>query len=463
MDTLSPAASDRDGKVVIRFSEDDLEAWADFVPPLQGGADLTTGYLLAMLERFNIKQGVRWEAVKESARQCREKKALVRNVLIARGIPPVREVNEYFEISPHITKQKSPAPDKKRNDQIDYRSHSPFVIVNKDQALATKKPRTPGREGKNVHGDPIPFETLVVEGAKPGENTRSDEKYIIAEINGQLVEEKKVLHVRKNLVIKGSVGYATGNIIFPGDVIIEGAVSDGFKIYSGGSVTIQQTFDVTEVITRGDLNVAGGIVGRGRAFLKVGGGIRTKFIQNCKVACRNTITIETGIVNSHIFVMDKLDLGARGKILGGEIYAIKGIRAGSIGKESGKATHIHCGIDFTLQKEREENNKTLRTLSEKLAKLREIMKVPNPDPEKQARLEEALAALEGEQKKASGRGAELVSLINTGEDAAVEVNGEIAPGTLIEICEIALFVAEPLRHVQIRLDPQRGKLVSEPI
>jgi uncharacterized protein (DUF342 family) len=217
------------------------------------------------------------------------------------------------------------------------------------------------------------------------------------------------------------------------------------------------------VIAKGDLNVAGGIVGRGRAFLKVGGCIRTKFIQNCKVACRKTMTIEAGIVNSNIFVMENLDMGDKGKILGGEIYAIRGIRAGSIGKEAGKATRVHCGVDFTLQKEREANNKTLQSLSEKLRKLREIMAAPTPDPEKQAKLEEALRILEGEQKKASGRSAELMGLIDADEDATVEVNGEIAAGTLIEICEIALFVAEPLRRVRIRLDKQNRKVVSEPL
>jgi hypothetical protein len=45
----------------------------------------------------------------------------------------------------------------------------------------------------------------------------------------------------------------------------------------------------------------------------------------------------------------------------------------------------------------------------------------------------------------------------------VEVLGEVAPGTLIEICQIALFVTEPLRHVRIRLDRGLGKLVSEPL
>ncbi|MDR1248711.1 MAG: FapA family protein [Treponema sp.] len=463
MNTTSPDDDDRNGTVVIRFSADELEAWADFTPPQEGGKAIANDYLLGTLERLNVIQGVRWEAIKNAVRQCNLERKVIKNVLIAVGIRPVKETNEYFEINRHLVEQKAPVPDKKRNDQIDYRSHSPFIIVHKDQVLAIKKPRIPGREGKNVRGGSIPFGTIVVDGLSPGENTRSDEKYIISEINGQLVEEKKALHVRKDLTIKGSVGYATGNIIFPGDVFINGAVSDGFKIYSGGSVTIKQTFDVTEVITKGDLNVSGGIVGRGRAFLKVGGFLRTKFIQNCKAACRRTITVDAGIVNSHIFAMENLDMGDKGQILGGEIYAIKGIRAGSIGKNAGKATRIHCGIDFTRQKEQEVNNKTLLALSEKLAKLRAIMAAPHPDPEKEAKLQEALRILEGQQKTASARGAELLTLINANEDAAVEVNGEIAAGTLIVICETALFVAEPLRHIRVRLDKTNRKLITEPL
>jgi uncharacterized protein (DUF342 family) len=461
MNTSSPG--DRDGKIIIHFSEDELEARADFTPPREGGQAITKDYLRNMLDRHNVTQGVRWEDLNSAAEQCNSGKKIIKNVLIATGNRPVKETNEYFEINRHLTEQKSPVPDSKRNDQIDYRSHSPFIIVNKDQVLAIKRPRKAGREGKNVHGVSIPFETVVMEGVSPGENTRSDEKYIIAEINGQMVEEKKALNVRKNLTIKGSVGYATGNIIFPGDVLIDGAVSDGFKIYSGGSVTIKQTFDVTEVITKGDLNVSGGIVGRGRAFLKVGGFLRTRFIQNCKAACRRTITVDAGIVNSHIFTMENLDMGDRGMILGGEIYAIKGVKAGSIGKDAGKATRVHCGIDFTLQKEQESTNKTLQNLAGKLAKLREIMAVPNPDPEKQAKLQEALRVLEEGQKTASNRGAELLGLVNADEDAMVEVSGEIAAGTLIEICEVALFVAEPLRRIRIRLDKPNRKLISEPL
>ncbi|WP_010261161.1 DUF342 domain-containing protein [Treponema primitia] len=464
MDNPSAAiGSPNDGKVNIRFSEDDIEAWADFIPPRGNGLPISNDYILKLLAKFNITYGLHWDTLKETALQCNLEQKPITNILIAMGNPPVKEVTEYFKKNPHLTEQKKPLPDKSRNDQIDYRTHSPFIIVNKDQVLAVKMPRIQGREGKNVHGVVMPFGMNYLEGVTGGANTRVTEKYILSEINGQLVEADKVLSVQKDLVIKGSVGYSTGNIIFPGDVLINGAVSDGFKIYSGGSVTIKQTFDVTEVITKGDLNVAGGIVGRGRAFLKVGGFLRTKFIQNCNAACRKIISVDTEISNSSVFTMETLDMGEKGKILGGEVYAIHGIKAGGIGKDAGRATHIHCGVDFTLQKDKEKHNNTLRILAEKLAKLREFMATPNPDTEKQAKVEEALHLLEEEQKKTTAEIGDLMGRINTDVNATVEVIGEIAPGTLIEICEIALFVAEPLKHVRIRLDKPGGKVISEPL
>jgi uncharacterized protein (DUF342 family) len=244
--------------------------------------------------------------------------------------------------------------------------------------------------------------------------------------------------------------------------MIEGPVSDGFKICSGGSVTIKQTFDVTEAITKGDLVVAGGIIGRGAGLLKSGGGIRTKFIENCRAAARKAIFVDSEINNSSVFTLERIEMGDKGIILGSDIYAVHGVKAGGIGKRAGKATRIHCGIDFTVQQEKEKSNNRLRILSAKLTILRELM-TGDLHAEKRSKMEELQRRLEEEQAAASTKLAEILGRINTDEKAPVEVSGEIMPGTLIEICQIALFVAEPLRKVRIRLDPPSGKLVSEPL
>jgi uncharacterized protein (DUF342 family) len=447
-----------DGNLIVSFSENEMEVKADFIPPRNDGEPLTQEFISRIFDKLNIVYGIRWNVIQEAMMDCNLNHRQIKNVVVALGDSPAAEVAEYFEKNPYLGRTGKPAENKAR---VDHRNYSPFIIVKKDQTLAKLRPRKAGKEGKNVHGVSLPFTYIRPEGVSGGENTRVEGNSVVANINGQLVETGKVLSVQESLVIKGAVGYGTGNIIFPGDVLIEGPVSDGFKIYSGGSVTIKQTFDVTDVITKGDLNVAGGIIGRGAALVKVGGAIKTKFIENCRVAARRTITVDSEIINSSVFTLENIDMGDKGVILGGDVYAVRGIKAGSIGKKSGKSTRVHCGIDFTVQQQKEKNNNQLRILAAKLAKLRELLAASETVGEKRAKMEELLHRLEAEQQAASVKVSDLMGQINADENAAVEVTGEIVPGTLIEICQIALFVSESLRKVRVRLDKASGKLLSE--
>ena len=450
----------KDGNIAVSFSEGDLEVHADFIPPASGGQTLSANAVGTILQKINVAYGIRWNAIQEALEDCAAGGRPIKDVVIAKGDPPEDEVAEYFEVNPLLAKGGESAENRGR---VDYRARSPFIIVKKGQTLAKLRPRKPGKEGKNVHGDVIPFVSRRPEGVSGGTNTRTEGNLILSDINGQLIESKNTLNVQETLVIKGAVGYATGNIIFPGDVMIEGPVSDGFKICSGGSVTIKQTFDVTEAVTKGDLVVTGGIIGRGAALLKSGGGIRTKFIENCRAAARKAVFVESEIINSSVFTLEHIVMGDKGLVLGSDIYAVKGVKAGGIGKKAGKAARIHCGVDFTVQQEKEKNNNQLRILAAKLAKLRELMAAPDPHPEKRAKMEELLRRLEEEQQAVSVRLSELLGRINADEKAVVEISGEIRPGTLIEICQIALFVTEPLRKVRVRLDTSGGKLVTEPL
>jgi uncharacterized protein (DUF342 family) len=447
-----------DGSITISFAEKDLEAYADLLPPNVKSAPISPDKINVILQKLNIVYGVQWESIQDAVLECNLNHKQVRGILLAKGDRPVNEVSEYFEMNPHLKEKPAPV---KGNANVDLRSFTPFIIVKKDQALARLRPRKQGKEGKDIHGLTIPYSVIRPDGVSGGEHTRNDGKLILSEINGQLVVSGKILSVQDSLVIAGPVGYGTGNIIFPGDVVIDGPVSDGFKIYSGGSITIKQTFDVTDAIAKGDLLVAGGIIGRGQAIVKTGGFLKTKFIENCRVAARKTITVEKEIINSSVFTLERVELGEKGLILGGDIYTVGGIRAGGIGRKAGKATRIHCGIDFTAQQEKEKYNYQLRILAAKLAKLRELIAKEGEGSEKRAKLDELIHRLEAEQKEASAKVGDLLGRIVTNDSACVEVSGEIVPGTLIEICQVALFVSEPLRRVRIKLDKTSGRVISE--
>ena len=449
-----------DGTMAISFSDNDLEIYADFIPPVLNGRKLDAEGVKAILQRMNVVIGVRWDDIWQALDACSKKHQQIKNVLIARGEVSEVEIAEYYELNPLLAKTN---PEVDSRERINYRERSPFTIVKKGQVLAHLKPRKPGIEGKNVHGDPLPFGIVHPAGVSGGENTITEPDKITAAISGQFIDNKNVLSVQENLVIKGAVGYGTGNIDFPGDVNIDGPVSDGFKIYSGGSLSIKQTLDLTEVVTKGDIHVAGGIIGKGTALIKCGGEIKTKFIEKCHVAARGAVFVDSGIINSSIFTLDTVQMSDKGRILGGEIYAVHGLRAGGIGIKSGNVTRIHCGIDFAVQQEKEKYSNQLRILTAKLAKLRSLMAGPDIDGEKMAKMEELLRRLEGEQQAAASRVSELTANINANEAAVVEAVGDIAPGTLIEICQVVLSVEEPLHRVRIRLDKAGGRLISEPL
>jgi uncharacterized protein (DUF342 family) len=293
--------------------------------------------------------------------------------------------------------------------------------VKKDQVLATLKPRRPGKEGMTVRGTVLPFGSITPEGVTSGTNTRVEGNTIVAAIHGQLIIENKVLNVQDTLVIKGAVDYSTGNIVFPGDVIIHGTVSDGFKIFAGGSLNIKQTLDLTRVVTKGDIIVAGGIIGHSTGLIKSGGSIRTKFIENCRVAARDSVLVDLEIIHSDIFALNSVEMSEKGKIVGGNIYAVHVLRTGAVGRKGSPATHIHCGIDFAAQQEKENCNNQLHILAAKLRRLREMLDEAVPDSETLAKMKALLQKLEDERKKVTERLTKIMGNINIDERAFVEV------------------------------------------
>ena len=460
--------------IKIHISEDAMEAKADFFPAELNNKPLSLEYIDSMLINNNIVHGILYENIQEAILTCNTEKKTLPDVLIARGNPPKDEIVEYLQKNPQLDqkisfntiqktadKTSSIIPDKNR--RIDYKDFTPFIIVKKGQVLARKNHRRPGTNGKSIYGSTIPYKVIHPHGVEMGSNTRMHENFLISIIDGQLIEVKGTLNVNESLDIKGPVGYKTGNIAFPGDIVIEGPVSDGFKIYCGGSLTIKQTFDVTDVTTKGDLNVAGGIIGRGMALIKVGGNIRTKFIENCRIACRKTVFVTSDIVNSQIYSLEKIEMGDKGKIIGGEFSAINGIRAASIGRKSSRGVNIRCGLDFTAEQEKERNNNALRLLAGKLSSISTLLEDPAISRDKKDKLEELRTRLMEEQKKASAKISELMGNIMINENAAVEITGEIAAGTCIEICQSSFVVSEPLRKVRVRLDKEKNKLVTEPL
>jgi predicted RNase H-like nuclease (RuvC/YqgF family) len=136
------------------------------------------------------------------------------------------------------------------------------------------------------------------------------------------------------------------------------------------------------------------------------------------------------------------------------------LRCGKIGGTAGKASKIHVGIDFTVQKEIEKAAQELRLLSAKIEKLKTLISAGIPETERYAKRIDVRDKLNVQIQNVSAKIDLLHAKVNVDENATVEILGEISPGTLIEICQVALFVDKPLRHTRFRLDKQAGRVVQ---
>ncbi|MDR2480934.1 MAG: FapA family protein [Spirochaetaceae bacterium] len=458
---ITLSSTQQDARIVLNFSDDDMEVYADFFPAASKGVPLNIEYAKNLLGRLNITYGIFWDHIEHAIEECNSTGKKQSNVLIARGDIPVDESSAYFSIEENVRKPKIPKFEAEA--PTNYRAFSPYIIVQKGQTLATERNAVIGISGRTVHGISVPFKILNNVSVLPGKNTYSDGKKIYADLSGQLLINNNVLDVDPVLNINGVVGYATGNINFPGDAVIQGEVNDGFQLNIGGSLTVRETLDVTDVIVRNDLSVKGGMIGRGRALVKVSGNIQARFVQNCRIACKKTVNVTAEIINSTIYTMESVNVSDKGMIMSGEIYSFHSVTAGKIGKESNYPVKIHLGTDWTLKQEMEQNENIMRIITAKLEKIRSYFSVSSDDNAKASKIEQMRKRLSNEYEKCLAKKDDFEKRYVIDTNAHLDCVQTLAANTIIDICGIEFIAERPLCKSRLLIDKNLGRIVPQPL
>jgi len=455
-----------DGYVEISISPDEMTAVCDFYPPSEGegfagseeGKPIELESVEKIIEAKGIVTGINWDAINSAIFKCNTERIPVNDVVIAKGSPPKDEIPAHLEIEKELLGDtKNLDMDQRR---IDYREVSPFVLVKKGDLLARVVPGVPGILGETVAGKSVPYKTAKIKTLKPGKNVTLKDEYALASCDGRFIKTEDSFAVSEVLEVRGDVDYHTGNIDFPGDVVIYGMVKYGFKVKAGGSVYCQQTLDASEVICGGDLTVNHGIIGKNKGVVKVKGSINAKFIENCYVEAGGNINVATSILNSVVHSLKEVILGEKGIIVGGKTFAANGVEAAQIGTSVGPKTEIHCGIDFSVQQKLE----WIRDKNIELA-----MKLKQTDIKiKASRLEKLKAELSQVREKLMAGihklnlvSASLVNYLDKNEDAGVTARRNIFPGVYIEICHISYIVTREMHACTFKLDKISGRVVIE--
>jgi uncharacterized protein (DUF342 family) len=445
-----------DGRVEVVIAADGMSVRAHLDPPTGAPSAVDEDVVLALLRERGVTTGIDRRAVREAVRKSSIERVIVRDAIVARGQKPVDEVPPGLAIErallekPAVDSAGDPGP-------VDFRALSAFVTLKAGAALARATPGRHGVMGVTVRGVAVPYGRLPDVSPRPGSNTRREGDTVVAACDGLFKTDAGFFRIDEVLEVPGDVDFSVGNIDFPGDVVIHGVIRNGFRVRAGRSLHCSRSIDASEVTTGGDLVTAQGIIGRRQAIIKSGGGITARFIENCVVEAAGTIRVQTGIMNSSMHTLDRLEMGDRGVIVGSIVVACDGVTTAQIGSSRSPRAEIRCGTDYLVDRKLAALRDHTIALT---ARLRQVEERKRREPGAAPGLGALADRIRGMIRGLNEAAGALVPALDRNAEARVSVRGSVYPGTVIEICRVSYVVPRPLSFVTFRLDRSAGRIVT---
>jgi len=272
-------------------------------------------------------------------------------VTIAKGIKPRDGKDGVLEYMVDMSAKPQFIADAKE-DSIDFKNSMQVALVNVGDVLASVVPPTEGEDGMDVRGGVIK--------AKPGEKARFflgegvEEKDDLISVTaaGTPSIQDDVIMIRRTYVLQGDVNLSTGNIKFPGTVIIHGNVTEGFEIISEENVVVNGFISGATVKANGYIKCAGGIQGKEKTEISAGSYIAAKFISSATVTADGDVLVTKDVLHSKINCLGELRVG--GSLVGGVTIALKGVECGGLGSETGTKTVVNIRTHYRQEKAKEQ-------------------------------------------------------------------------------------------------------------
>ncbi|HUU29175.1 MAG TPA: FapA family protein [archaeon] len=463
----------KDKYIEVNISDNEMEAYLSLGVP-EGIVEIIVNDVLYKLYQEGVEEGIDEKLIEKIVKSGQP----VRNVVAAKGKPVKHGDDAKIDIL--IDLDKSSKPLITEDGSVDFKNINLIKVVDKDQLLAVKTPATEGEIGYTVTGRKM----LPVAGEDHpmprGKNTylSEDSLQLFSEMIGNVFYEDSLLHVENVYVVRYNVDFSTGNISYPGDVVINGDVKADFSVHTEGNIIIRGTVEAAEIVsTGGNIDVKKGIIGtqqEKKAKIVADGNVKALFIQEAVVSAGKDIEVGSYILNSSIHAEhDVKALRDRGLIAGSNIFSGNCVRAKNIGSMSDTKTQIKVGKiikdDISFKKRELDDEIGMFDQEEKLLHKRldfiELLKkrLPHFPPEKEkelAELLEKIKKLEEVKKEVIGEKDDFNSkfIDQFGVERKIYVLQTLWPGVLVGINDVVRKVDARQRRVSVTLEDNQIEL-----
>ena len=188
------------------------------------------------------------------------------------------------------------------------------------------------------------------------------------------------------LKINSHVGYDTGNIVFSGQVYIEGSVRTGYSVKADDTITIVGMIEPGALVhAQGDINVGQGVIGK-RTRVVAEGTVRAQYVEEATV-----LAVDDILLSSHAY-QAFLQSGGRVHIARGEgqrggsaiscrIWARKGLEVYTVAAQGITPTILAAGLSQTQGEKLKKLKEALDTAYGQIMRFLERFGITRADPE----------------------------------------------------------------------------------
>ncbi len=457
-------------KSPVTVSRDKLTAYLTVFAPQKIIGTAGVKEYLKLLESSGVVYGIDEESVQKALKEATDTREDKRDVTVAKGTDPVRGEDARIEykfnhkVKPGLLLEGG---------KMDYRERDLIQNVAVGQELAIKIPATLGKPGTTVTGEripPQPGKDLKLRALDNVELSPDGVKLSAKQEGVAVLDRTGAVRVVTEFVVRGDVDYATGNVRCKGSVRIEGSVLPEFSVESDQDVTIEGGVDAATVRAEGNLFVGYGIHGSSDTKIMSSGEVRALFIEAATVRARGDVVLGQSLRHSDVRTGETVKVTERkGAIVGGTVFATRGILANQLGSERGTRTELVVGIDTfkleqleALEEKIDECEKALRRVDTQLGPAVVEAKNLQLHAGKRSWLENMLkerAQLVAERDKAVEQKNKLAQDMRADLSAKVRALKKVYPGVVVRIGEATYSVGDIKEDVTFSYDEARGEIV----
>ena len=324
----------------VAASDDRLEAYITFSPPVNKGTELTFEEVIELIEKENIVPTTNLVDL------AMTNKRYGRKVLVAQGKEAISGADGFLQF--HFDRSNiKPKPKIMEDGTVNFKQLGTFRLCNRGDVLVTSVPARDGQDGVDVFGNamvaPKPRPAAPIPRGS-GTVLSEDGLHLIADVSGQLILQEGRINISPHLELPGNVDNSTGDIDFNGQVTVRGNVVSGFTIKAVGTIEVHGVCEAATLISEeGSIVLGNGVQGSNKGELIAAHDITAKFIESCKVTAGGNIMADS-IMKSNLKCDGSIILsGKNGLLVGGHIVAGEKVTARTIGSPMGTLTDIEVG------------------------------------------------------------------------------------------------------------------------